>query len=447
MNPKQFLLEECENIQLVLGEMLSRDYLAGGAADFHHELTQRLEILRRMIAPIEATDPDPISLFSGEVSQLSELAHRIERSHAGEFSWPFAEELRALTDPLCREDLRTPGREPIIRILAEGGLTAYRIFLENDLSRIQVFNRRIFTIVFPRTLKHLVLSHAIFGHEIGHAAWSIPRLRSRLSGEVSQPLFTSGPLSSVTNARAWLTNANAPAEVKEVIAQYNWVPENLNKDVLESWQEELLCDLFGLLTFGPAFLAAHQALLSTVDPHGFSFGDDHPPYVTRRAMLGRAIEYLGWSNHPGITEEFLRSALDQFWKGQLKDVRITGWPDVIESPQLSLAIQGLQSILGDVSRVLFIYPSALELQHILAMLEAGIPPCGADLSGAKEPHLRNVDFRTILFAGWVRWHCEPTITDSTVHDPTFSRINRLCERGMLQQRAINLVKKRPESGL
>jgi hypothetical protein len=443
MNPKQFLLEECANIDLVLGEMLSRDYLAGGAADFHRELTQRLEILRRMIAPIGASDPDPISLFSGEVSQLAELAHRIERSHAGEFSWPFAEELRALTDPLCQEDLRTPGREPIIRILAEGGLAAYRIHLEDDLSRIQ-FDRRIFTIVFPRTLKHHVLSHAIFGHEIGHAAWSIPRLRSRLSKEVSQRMFSAGPLSSVTNARYWLSNNNAPQEVREVIAQYGWRPEDLDQIVLTSWHEEILCDLFGLLTFGPAFLAAHQALLSTVDPHGFSFGDYHPPYVTRRAMLRQAVEFLGWHKNPEGSDGPLGGALDRFWNAQLDDARTVGWADVVDLSQLTPAIQGLQNILSDVKGVLFTYPPAIDLNHVLFMLEAGIPPCGADLTGAEVPQLRDINFRTILFSGWVRWYCEPAAVDMTAHDPRFSRINRLCERGMLQQRAINLVTARAE---
>lgn len=42
MTPKQFLLEECANIELALSELLRLDYLAGGAADFQRELTQRL---------------------------------------------------------------------------------------------------------------------------------------------------------------------------------------------------------------------------------------------------------------------------------------------------------------------------------------------------------------------------------------------------------------------
>lgn len=441
MTPKQFLLEECANIQLVLGEMLSRDYLAGGAADFHSELTERLATLRAMIAPIGAGDADLISLFSGEVSQLAELAHRIERSHAGEFSWPFAEELRTLTDPLCQEDQRTPGRQPIIRILAEGGLTSYRIYLEDDLARVQ-FDRRIFTIVFPRTLKHHVLSHAIFGHEIGHAAWSIPMLRARLR-DASHALFSAGHLSSITNARAWLSDSNAPQEVKDVIDQYGWAPENLDQSVLKSWQEEMLCDLFGLLTFGPAFLAAHLALLSTVDPHGFSFGDYHPPFVTRRAMLRRAIDALGWSGHPGVSDRELQGKLSHFWKAQFDDVRLTGWPDVVDATQVSVAIESLRLILKDVHRVLFKYPSTEELKHLVAMLDSGVPPCGADLSGAKEPKLQSVDFRTILFSGWIRWHYEPSAADSAQHDQTFTRINRLCERGMLQQRAIDLFLKRP----
>jgi hypothetical protein len=435
MTPKQFLLEECANIELALSELLRLDYLAGGAADFHRELTQRLETIRRLIGPIAPSDPDSVSLFSAELSRLSELVHRIERSHAGEFSWPFAEELRSLADPLCREDLRTPGQEPIIRILAEGGLTAYRIHLEDDLSRIP-FDRRIFTIVFPRTLKHHVLSHAIFGHEIGHAAWSIPQLRSRLLGEVSQPMFLKGALSSITNSRHWLSKDDAPPEIKEVIEECGWKPDDLDQDVLSSWHEELLCDLFGLLTFGPAFLAAHRALLSTLDPHGFWFGEYHPPYVTRRAMLRHACEHLGWPKHPGVADAPLRTALDHFWEAQLGDAEVGTWPDVIEPSAVAAAVQGLRTVLKDVG-ALFEYPSASVLKHIVSMLDGQLPPCGSDLSGSKEPALQKVDFRTILFAGWVQWH-HLAKTTAALDERTFSHLNRLCERGILQQRAINL---------
>src|SRR5260370_39244013 len=121
MTPKQFLLEECKNIELALSDLLRREFLAGKAADFHHQLTQRLETIRGLIKPIADPDANSVSLFCAELSRLSELVHRIERSHAGEFSWPFAEELCSLAHPLCREDLRTPGTDPIIRILAEGG--------------------------------------------------------------------------------------------------------------------------------------------------------------------------------------------------------------------------------------------------------------------------------------------------------------------------------------
>jgi hypothetical protein len=441
MTPKQFLLEECHNIELALSELLRREYLAGGAADFHRELTQRLETIRRMVAPIAASDPDSVSLFCAELSRLSELVHRIERSHAGEFSWPFAEELRSLAHPLCREDLRTPGQEPIIRILAEGGLTSYRIHLEDDLSRIP-FDRRIFTIVFPRTLKHHVLSHAIFGHEIGHAAWSIPQLRSRLRGEVLQPLCSTGPLSSVTNASYWLTGPNSPAEIKEVIAQCGWTASDLDATILDSWREELLCDLFGLVTFGPSFLAAHRALLSTLDPHGYWFGEYHPPYVSRRAMLRRACEHLGWPAHPGIDDLPLRHVLDQFWSAQIGDIALGSWQDAISAAQIETALKGLHNILREVERALFEYPASATIKHALDMLERDIPPCGADLSGAEKPQLQRVDFRTTLFAGWARWHSLTSTPGVVLEERTFSNLNHLCERGILQQRAIDLYRSR-----
>jgi hypothetical protein len=81
MTPKQFLLEECANIELALSELLRLDYLAGGAADFHRELTQRLETIRRLIGPMSISVVDvhsvhnwrPIPLVRCDLRQFSNL--------------------------------------------------------------------------------------------------------------------------------------------------------------------------------------------------------------------------------------------------------------------------------------------------------------------------------------------------------------------------------------
>src|SRR5206468_395429 len=81
--------------------------------------------------------------------------------------------------------------------------------------------KRILHIVFPRTNKYHVLLHAIFGHEIGHAAYAIPRLQSRLDKDVIAPLFADTPLADVASAEAWLTDAKRPKEVTRFLALWS----------------------------------------------------------------------------------------------------------------------------------------------------------------------------------------------------------------------------------
>jgi hypothetical protein len=173
--------------------MLRHDYAAGSSEDFYNEFSERLTFLESLLGPVGPDDVSLLLTFADEASLLSQLVHHIERSHAGEFPWSFTEYLQQITIPLCKENLGADEVEPILRVYAEGGLYSYQINLENDLSVLDI-RRRIFTIVFPRTLKHYVLLHAIFGHEIGHAAGTIPKHKAELRNKVLGPLRNTGPL-------------------------------------------------------------------------------------------------------------------------------------------------------------------------------------------------------------------------------------------------------------
>jgi hypothetical protein len=220
MNPKEFLLQECDNVRATLQDVLRHDYAAGSSEEFYNEFCERLAFLESLIQPADPGDVSALGTFAEEISLLSTLVHHMERSHAGEFPWPFTEYLQSLATPLCKEHLADNEGEPIIRVYAEGGLDTYQINLENDLSVLNI-GRRIFTIVFPRTLRHHVLLHAIFGHEIGHAAWTIPQHKSDLRSNVIEPLRASGPLNSTSQATNWLRDPKAPAPIGELRDQYS----------------------------------------------------------------------------------------------------------------------------------------------------------------------------------------------------------------------------------
>jgi len=444
MNTKQFLLYECENVRNTLRDVLRHEYIVGTSEAFYKEFNDRLNSLRGMLEPVDLNDLPFLRTISRELSLLSTLVHQIERSRAGEFSWSFQEGLHSLAIPLCKEPVPLEESEPIIRVYAEGGLDSYKINLESDLSALNI-GRRVFTIVFPRTLKHHVLLHTIFGHEIGHAAYTIPSHRAKLLKNILGKLQGKGPLTSTSSATDWLRNdPNAPAPIKEIRKQY---PDPYYTQVdayqWDFWFQEFMCDLFGMVTFGPSFLAAHRTLLLALDPAGYDWGPQHPPYACRRAMLWRASKHLGWENYSNkLKDKKLQTRVGRFLD-TYRGISAPGqWEDVFTQDQVSGAVDALIEMLSNASCRPYAMPDSQTLLQLVDMLFDRIPPCGSDLSGGEVPNNRTVDFRHILFAGWIAW----ANIDSLVHEDhpqmDFLQINKLCEMGILHQRAIDLYDER-----
>lgn len=444
MIPKDFLLKECENVRSTLKDVLRHDYAAGSSRDFYNEFSRRIDSLESFIGPADSTDTSALGMFAIELSRLSSLVHHMERSHAGEFPWPFTEYLQDLATPLCTEHLAENEGQPIIRVYAEGGLFSYQINLEDDLSVLDV-GRRIFTIVFPRTLKHHVLLHAIFGHEIGHAAWTIPQHQAELKNRVLRPLKASGRLSSTSQATLWLQDPNAPPAVVDLRNQYDPSYSQIDHTKYDLWFQEFMCDLVGLVTFGGSFLAAHQTLLLSLDPTGYQWGPSHPPFVCRKAMLWHACKHLKWDQFPStIKDPKLRKDVDAFVNSYSGPAQPGAWEDVFTQQQVGEAVDALVSIFNTAGTTCFVMPEEATLRPLVQMLDAQIPPCGSDLSGAETPVNRGVDFRHILMAGWL---VAERANGSAGTQPDFMQLNKLCEMGLLQQRAIDLCRSAAGGGI
>lgn len=441
MNPKSFLLDECENVRSTLKDVLRHDYSAGSSKEFYNEFRERLDFLESLIKPADPTDVSELGTFAVEISLLSTLVHHLERSHAGEFPWPFTEYLQTLATPLCTEPLAGNEGKPIIRVYAEGGLYSYQINLENDLSVLNI-GRRVFTIVFPRTLRHHVLLHAIFGHEIGHAAWTIPQHKAELRDQVLRPLRESGPLNSTSQAMAWLRDDGAPARIIQLRTEYGHPSyTEIDRNQLDSWFQEFMCDLFGLVTFGGSFLAAHKTLLLALDPTGHRWGPYHPPYACRKAMLWHACRHLGWHDLPGkIGNQRLRATVSSFFDEYVGSNAPGEWESVFTKEQIGAAVDALQNFLTAAGTTCATMPDESVLQCLIDMLDEEIPPCGADRRGAEEIVNEARDFRHILLAGWL------TAQSCASDGFSFMKLNKLCEMGLLQQRAIDLQNQWKGSG-
>jgi hypothetical protein len=175
----------------------------------------------------------------------------------GEFSWPFADALqRTAVTLLSSSGLSGDPIEPLMHVVAEA--ETYQIVPEPQQVPAASSRRPFIVVAFPRSLKHHALLHLIFGHELGHSAFQMQATMQTLYGSVVPALQTASPMANPTAANAWLLDSAAPADVKASLAKYHsegGESFEITDDNISDWHEELTCDLFGLILFGPPFVA------------------------------------------------------------------------------------------------------------------------------------------------------------------------------------------------
>jgi hypothetical protein len=221
MISKDFLLQECKNVRILLDSSLRFDYGPEGSHEFYYECDTRLEFIKDEIE-------NALDLFTLEkngilLNELSKLICRIERSSLGEYSWPFVEELKQIASKICVENTSKGEVAPKVFVLADGGLEAYAI--NPELARPSSAIQRLLTIVFPKSLKHYVLLHSILGHELGHAIWRCSKHQKEIITNVFTPLARAGGiLSSQAATTAHLFDATAPAPIQSALARLKSSP-------------------------------------------------------------------------------------------------------------------------------------------------------------------------------------------------------------------------------
>lgn len=447
MLSKEFLLHELENIKSALDATLRHDYLPGDGKEFYLECFARLEEAERQLQRLLPTNLNLQVTYAHQLSFLSQLVSLIERSHIGEFSWAFASRLRDLTRELCAEI--GPGGEllhPVVHIVAEGGLTSYAVLPEDPAQTGGL--KRLIHVIFPRTLKHDVLVHTILGHEIGHAAWAVPKLRRDIISNVVTPLFKGGPLESPTTAETWLNEPGRAPDADDFLRRRDTLTPNKfsfsggNNKILERWHQEFFCDLFGLVMFGPSFACAHRLLLGLHQPRGEQPGDHHPPYASRAILLLKALQHLNWLSFPCGTDAYLQDAVrkTEAYVAQLPSTH--SWYDVFTDQQVKDATDGLVAVLAPHAGFAYSPVGESTLVTVKNSLQARVPPVGSAWDPAAEAvSLSAMDFRHVLTAGWVYWLGQDHLKEED--RLSFGNINQLCDRGILQQCAVDIVRGTP----
>lgn len=439
MLPGEFLTDELENVKRILQDTLRHEYAPELTQDYFLECEERLNRISRNARKIESAKIDQVRAVKGLLSELSDLARWIffiERSHLGEFSWPFADEVRRIADLLLSTPSVNGSTKPITHFVADG--EGYWIFDEGQFSAIEGLNRFI-VVAFPRSLKHHVLLHTIFGHELGHAALYTGGNVSNLQTRLLKELTCSGRLRTADSMRDWLTAGDIPEGLRDHY-DASEVPFNPHSVPHTWWLIELMCDLFGLLLFGPGFLAAHRTILRPRNPSGYEFElsePSHPPYAVRHRMLVQAMRRLKWdkpqmSNFDGAAESlFLRYVLDDDYGP---------WATVFEDDQIDGALCEISATLGELGSLEYELPTGEVLGVLIKRIVDGIPPLLEEISGDGVPTHRLVPISQILHAGWIAWLGRSELFGSKGAEPPkdfFFLNNRLCDYALLQQKGIN----------
>ncbi len=438
MSNKDFLLQECENVSKVLKETLRFKYGLEGSKDFYEECELRLDFIKQEINNTDESDFAVLGANFELLEDLSSLISRIERSSRGEYSWPFVEEFKKIASAICAEDtLQSSNNPPKVHVLSEGGLRVYKIFTEQK--RPTASKKRILTIVFPRTLKHYVLFHPILGHELGHAIWQSSKHQSELKDIVEKLIRCGGIFSNEQSVVSWLYSKDAPRELQDVLSNI-LRPHGITKENFfkwadwHAWVEEILCDLMGLLIFGPSFVAAHCKLLYGISPSGISFSAQHPLVACRVNMVLSAAEILGFDDLSGFPCGDIKNATRNFWDDLRLNVKVDDWFNIFEKEPLEIAVNEIWTLLSKNAPSGYTKPAYETLNNLYNQLSKLVPPVGFAMDKAGRPECRAVDFRHILYAGWIANH------NNALSIP-FYDINRLCEHGIMQQRGIDIFLK------
>lgn len=438
MDRLSFLKEEFNSVAVALREALRHDYGPERSKEFYDECNTRLQSIEYELDAAPQMSSARIADHLGALASVGSRVALLERSHLGEFSWPFAEAIRSFAERLFTNEEADGLSAPIVHVIAEG--IGFQIF-DDDLDRM--FLKRIMIVAFPRQLRHHVLLHAIFGHELGHPATKSDATMPVIFGSAI-PILQRGPLRDNVQMQRWLELQDSPEAVKVQIGTEN---AQFSSDKLRDWRFEILCDLFGLLLFGPAFAVAHRTLLEPLraphDEYDLS-SSTHPPYPVRKRMIADAMRLLGWME-PICTKR------GPHREAELAMLRYAGgdpppaWTKLLDDRNLKDLLASLDKIFEPHPGISFKRPSAKRLKELLNRLAHCRPPIVQRLDSADVPRNFRVPIQHCLYAGWAFWFGKDAMrkrilkTRPDLPDLTFLDVNRLCEQALLQQRAIDAM--------
>jgi hypothetical protein len=438
MTPYEFLKEELENVRRALDDTLRHDYGPQQSSEYFDECNARLVEIHREIETILPTETRKIGDQLAQLDSLSRQVSFIDRAKLGEFSWPFADELRRIARSLFAElDLKNEPLKPIAHVIADG--LGYQIWQEARVPT-PFSNKRIMVVMFPLSLKHHVLLHALFGHELGHTAEYCSNTLTVLKNDVFPPLLARGPLKDCRSLNAWLHDPNAPQVTKDLLLNYKTRNKNdfsFTEEDRYSWQIELTCDLFGLMMFGPGFAAAHKTLLEPTHPDPYAISRTHPSFAVRHKMISELMTVLGWDK-PKVApsnESYYRA--ECAFLNNLTEANYEPWANFFDRKELADAAAGIDRFFSTQKDISYSPLDSESLIKLVKNLECGVPPIISEIKPNGDLEIRQIHISQTLYAGWMYWLGKNHL--SSERPLSFLETNQLCNHALLQQQAISKI--------
>lgn len=416
---KEFLREELRNATRLLGEALRFKHRREISDLFYTEISNRLELYSNWLESTPNSDHRRLAAIARFIKSQSELLARIERSHVGEFSWVFTENLESLAREIWKTLDPAAYPEPLFFICADPELSSYRIYPEQADPNTG-HERPIFSIVYPRTLKPHILFHPILGHELGHPIYQVNQIFNEIEKRVSPYLLLNTPLQNDQVFAAFFARLGSTLSANEAAAYR------------ASWVEELTCDLIGLLLMGPSFISAHNSLFpafGSVTDVGYS----HPVPSFRFDILRQAIDHLGWLKPTATTPTSMSDLLSTFSASAFYDTSQV--PSLISGngPNIPTAISELDNILKSFGGVTYSMASDALILEAFDKLSNKLPPGETVIDVADgQPLVKKYDFRDLIFVAWLYWYMHGNSEGSL----SFYNLSRLCSRSLIQQDAL-----------
>jgi hypothetical protein len=220
---------------------------------------------------------------------------------------------------------------------------------------------------------------------------------------------------------------------------------------LQNWRIEIICDLFGLLLFGPSFAAAHRTILGTLcdDPWEFDLSrSTHPPYSIRRRVMTAAIRELGWHRPVTKPEDGCIHEAEMAFLDYATENRDDAWTSHLFEDRLAAVLEKLSRIFEPHLDSAYRPPERAVVVELVNRLTLCRPPILHSIEDDGTPKNYIVPTCHCLYAGWSFWFGRTALRDAMLEkaprlpELTFLQLNQLCDFAMLQQCAISAALKR-----